>query len=58
MSPERSKKSLHSHVQILAAIESRDPEATELAMHEHITQIDREVHDLPARAQLGGAGQA
>ena len=57
ISPERSKKSFHSHVQILVAIESRDPKATEFAMHEHITQIDREVHDLPARAQLGGAGQ-
>ena len=56
MSPERSQKSLHSHLQILAAIESRDPEATQIAMHEHIAQIDREVHDLPTRAQLGGAG--
>lgn len=47
MSPDRSQKSLHSHLQILTAIESRDPEATRDAMHRHIAQIDREVHDLP-----------
>lgn len=47
MSPDRSEKSLHSHLQILTAIESRDPEATRDAMHRHIAQIDREVHDLP-----------
>ena len=55
MSPERSQKSLRSHLQILAAIESGDPEATQTAMHEHIAQIDREVHDLPDRAQPGDA---
>ena len=49
MSPGRSKRSLQSHVQILEAIESRDPRAARLAMHRHIAQIDREVHDLPAR---------
>lgn len=58
MSPERSEKSLQSHLQILAAIENGDPEATEIAMRQHIAQIDREVHDLPARTQPGGAGQA
>ncbi|MDP6421673.1 MAG: FadR/GntR family transcriptional regulator [SAR202 cluster bacterium] len=49
MSPERSSKSLRSHEGILAAIESRDPHAAQMAMHQHITQIDREVHDLPGR---------
>ncbi|MDP6300015.1 MAG: FadR/GntR family transcriptional regulator [SAR202 cluster bacterium] len=49
MSLERSQKSLQSHERILVAIENRDSEAAQSAMHQHITQIDREVHDLPSR---------
>ncbi|MCI0439328.1 MAG: FadR family transcriptional regulator [Chloroflexi bacterium] len=46
LSPERSRKSLHSHREILTAIEQRDPHEAEEAMHCHIADIDREVHDL------------
>ena len=53
MSPKRSKRSLQSHVRILEAIESSDPRAARLAMHRHIAQIDREVHDLPPRTLPG-----
>jgi GntR family transcriptional repressor for pyruvate dehydrogenase complex len=54
MSPKRSKRSLQSHLRILEAIESREPRAARLAMHRHIAQIDREVHDLPTRLLPGG----
>ena len=54
MSPKRSKRSLQSHMVILEAIERRDPRAARLAMHCHIAQIDREVHDLPPRILPGG----
>ena len=48
LSPERSRLSLQSHRQILAAIERRRPGEAEEAMHRHIADIDREVHDLSA----------
>ena len=51
-SPERSRLSLQSHRQILAAIKMRQTEAAEEAMHEHITEIDRKVHNLSSERQL------
>ena len=51
-SPERSRLSLQSHRQILAAIKMRQTEVAEEAMHEHITEIDRKVHNLSSERQL------
>ena len=49
MSPERSMLSLNSHRRILASIEGRRSEEAERAMTEHISQIDRQVHNLFSR---------
>ena len=49
LSPERSRLSLQSHRRILASIESRQSEEAERAMTEHISQIDRQVHNLFSR---------
>ena len=46
LSTERSRLSLQSHRKILEAIEDRAPGVAEEAMHRHIADIDREVHDL------------
>ena len=46
LSPDRSRLSLQSHRQIMAAVEGRSPAAAEAAMHSHIADIDREVQDL------------
>ena len=48
LSPERSNTSLQSHRQVLAALRRRDPQEAQEAMHRHIAEIDREVHNLPS----------
>lgn len=48
LSPERSRLSLQSHKQILAAIENRRPAEAQAAMRRHIADIDRQVHHLPS----------
>lgn len=58
ISTDRSRKSLHSHVQILNGMESRDPNVTYSAMYEHISQIDREVHNLPISTQVSLSNQS
>ncbi len=55
LSNRRSRMSLKSHRRILEAIESRRPGDAERAMHRHIADIDREVHDLPSES-IGMAG--
>ena len=51
LSPERSRLSLQSHRQILAAIQKRRPRKALQAMQEHISDVDRQVHVLsPERA--------
>ena len=52
LSPERSRLSLQSHKQILAAIEARQPRKAGDAMHRPIADIDREVHYLPPERTL------
>ena len=54
LSLERSRLSLQSHQQILTAIERRAPQEAEEAMHRHIADIDREVHNLSAGPLLTG----
>lgn len=54
-SPERSRLSLQSHRQILAALSSRRPAEAEEAMHQHISLIDREVHNLSSKPILTGS---
>ena len=54
LSPERSRGSLQSHRQILAALERRRPGEAEEAMHRHITEVDREVHNLSPERILTG----
>ncbi len=53
MSNKRSNRSLQSHLRILEAIARHDPRSARQAMHRHIAQIDREVHDLPPRDLVG-----
>ena len=55
LSPERSRLSLQSHRQILSAIERRDPTEAEAAMHRHIADIDKEVHDLSPKGRWSAA---
>ena len=58
LSPERSRLSLQSHRQILAAIQKRRPRKALQAMQEHISDVDRQVHVLsPERAPGGRIGQ-
>ena len=45
-SPERSRQSLQSHQLILEAVRSRQSRSAEEAMHQHIADIDRRVHNL------------
>ncbi len=45
-SPERSNQSLQSHRRILETIKNRQSRAAEEAMHQHIADIDRRVHNL------------
>lgn len=54
LSPERSRLSFQSHKQILAAIEKRQPEAAKQAMHLHIADIDRAVHNLSSDREYFG----
>ena len=51
-SPERSRLSLQSHRRILAAIQSRRPGEAEEAMHQHIAEIDRQVHNLSSSKEV------
>ena len=51
LSPARSRLSLESHMQILAAIQRPDPAEAEEAMRTHIADIDREVHNLSSRSR-------
>lgn len=55
LSPERSRLSLQSHRQILSAIERKDPTEAEAAMHRHIADIDKEVHDLSPKGRWSTA---
>jgi GntR family transcriptional repressor for pyruvate dehydrogenase complex len=57
-SPERSRLSLQSHRRILACIESGRSEEAERAMIEHISEIDRQVHNLPVRVGPARVGPA
>ena len=45
-SPERSRLSLQSHRRILASIEGGQSEEAARAMIEHISEIDRQIHNL------------
>ncbi len=49
LSPERSNQSLQSHRRILETIKNRQSKAAEEAMHQHIADIDRRVHNLSSR---------
>ena len=55
LSPERSRLSLQSHRQILSAIERGEPTEAEEAMHRHIADIDKEVHDLSPNGRWSAA---
>ena len=46
LSTERSNQSLQSHRRILETIKNRQSKAAEEAMHQHIADIDRRVHNL------------
>ncbi len=46
LSPERSNQSLQSHRRILETIRNRQAKSAEEAMHQHIADIDRRVHNL------------
>ncbi len=46
LSPERSNQSLQSHRRILETIKDRQSRSAEEAMHRHIADIDRHVHNL------------
>ena len=48
-SPERSRLSLQSHRRILASIEGGQSEEAARAMIEHISEIDRQIHNLSSR---------
>ena len=52
LSPERSRLSLESHMQILTAIQRPDPGEAEAAMRRHIAEIDREVHNLSSGGHM------
>ena len=49
LSPERSNQSLQSHRRILQTIKDRQSRSAEEAMHRHIADIDRRVHNLSSR---------
>ena len=48
LSSERSNQSLQSHWRILETIKKRQSKSAEEAMHRHIADIDRRVHNLPS----------
>ncbi len=52
LSPERSNQSLQSHRRILETIKNRQSKAAEGAMHQHIADIDRRVHNLSSHRPL------
>ena len=57
-SVERSQRSLESHRRIMRGIERRSPEESRKAMHQHISQVDVEVHSLTSspNTQIAVAG--
>ena len=52
LSPERSNQSLESHRRILETIKNRQSKSAEVAMHQHIADIDRRVHNLSSHKDL------
>ena len=57
LSAKRSRLSLESHREILAAMKSRRLDRAREAMHRHIADIDREVHNLSSK-ELTSSGVA
>ena len=51
LSPERSNQSLQSHRRILETIRDRQSKSAEEAMHRHIADIDRRVHNLSSHRE-------
>ena len=56
-SPERSRLSLQSHRRILASIEGGQSEEAARAMIEHISEIDRQIHNLASPIGLAERGK-